>query len=79
MIRNPKATHVETHWGVDFEGRTVCIETGPGGFVLTIHQEPTPVIASSASASTLSQWALDRGAKAVRHDYDPTTSPGAKP
>lgn len=72
MIANPKDIAVLMLDGGDVEEQTLLIvplepEFGLVGFVLKLGAAR---VCWSLSARALSRWALERGAKAVRFDFD---------
>jgi len=73
MIANPKEVPVEVLSGADVREKTVSIrrfidpDAGWVGFTMF---DGETVFARSFSARALVRWALDRGAFAVRSDYD---------
>jgi len=77
MIANPKDVPVEVLSGADIKEKTVSVIVGswnPIEFELwnwpfQDHNDERAV-AASTSARSLVRWAFDRGAFAVRSDYD---------
>lgn len=73
MIANPRDVAVRVLDGEDVEDKIVTIEINPDGNAPPasfFYLSGEDIIADSASARALSRWALDRGAKGVRFDFD---------
>ena len=67
--------------GLDFREANLSITKGADGYGLQIavtDGSGTVMIASCKNPDRLGRWALDGGAKAVRHDYDCTSKGDAE-
>ena len=72
---------VEIFNGLDFREKDLVITQGVAGFSLMLGVADGSgyvTIAACSSADKIGRWALDRGARQVRHSYDLTSKAGMK-